>query len=232
GVLLGSGDVETNSATELSVFVPPGVKGSELQVEAAGRTSNLYKVSIPFRPWAAVSLSDTSAGADAALTLSVEQESSELAPLAIAVHSEGGEWITAGHEVGSVIGTVTSRLLSPSGIELGDGGWIDLVVESSDSERMILYGLDTEDPDSDPSLVIEATTTGYGVMLIAPFGEYSELSFELPGTLSMQIDFTEPVFRNPSAVAGQSDITLTLWSTPEMDRLFRTVISNGEGRSQ
>ncbi|UCF37624.1 MAG: IPT/TIG domain-containing protein, partial [Acidobacteriota bacterium] len=184
GVLLGSGDVETNSATELSVFVPPGVKGSELQVEAAGRTSNLYKVSIPFRPWASASLSDTSAGADAALTLSVEQESSELAPLAIAVHSEGGEWITAGHEVGSVIGTVTSRLLSPSGNELGDGGWIDLVVESSDSERMILYGLDTEDPDSDPSLVIEATTTGYGVMLIAPFGEYSELSFELPGTLS------------------------------------------------
>ena len=201
------------SATQLVVRLPESIKTGNLRVSAGGKDSNDYLLEVLFAPVPALTLASRAAGASTAVRLDIAQRIAEIALDEIDLNPSEGEWITTGTGLspGTIVGS--AGLTSPTDY--------DLKVNSSDADKLIVDVIKKGETDAAFQITLSKNATP-SFQFKAVEGSYSFLT---PQTGAFVINFTTPVFKNPTGAGKTVNFTTKLYSLPKRTMIPETRLS-------
>jgi hypothetical protein len=190
------------TATQLVVRLPEDIRTGNLRVTTGGKDSNDYRLEVLFAPVSTLTLGSHVAAASTPVRLDVAQRAGEIALDEIDLAPSEGEWITTGNGLspGTVIGS--AGLTSPTDY--------DLKVNSSDSDKLIIDVIKKGATDAAFQITLSKSASP-SFQFKAVEGTYSLLT---PQTGAFVLNFTTPVFKNPTGAGKAVTFNTELFSLP------------------
>jgi len=199
------------STTSLLVQLPDNIKTGPLQVASGGKNSNDYTLLVPFAPMLTLTPASRTQAGTTGLRVELAQRSGEIAFHEVNSTPSQGEWITAGFAAGAVLGT--AGLESPLEYQLK--------VKSSDADKLLVDVIEPDDTKADYLITICKSCTDKFRMEPTE----SSYSYVMPTTSNFVINFTTPIFRNPSGAGQQVRFSAKVLSQPRRTMVPTTRLS-------
>ena len=201
--------------TRLVVQLPESLKTGSLRVTSGGKDSNDYALHVLFAPVLKLSVGSRIQAAATTLRMEIGQHFGEIGFHELISTPSGGEWITSG------TGLAAGAIIGTAGLESPED--YDLKVKSSDADKLVVDVIEKGKTSTEFQITLCKSCTD--AFKFAPV--QTSLSYVMPQEGSFVINFTTPIYRNPSGAGKLVTFNTKIFSLPERT-MIRTTRLAGE----
>lgn len=200
----------------LKLVVPENTVSGPLRVQVGGNASNDYNLDVVFSPQTTLAFGSLSGGGQTTLRMTLTQAAGQIAFMDWTITPSSGGWRTAGFTAGAVVGTLKIA-----------NTIYDLKVKTSAADKLTLEAI--EQGKTTVTYRLEAGSANGSPLILTP-AEFPD-TVELAGSLSVELNFTQAVFRMPAGAGVGFDLNQEIVSMPERNRVRETAFRVRQKRS-